>query len=65
MADEVLGRVGDVVPVRRVEFVVPSHDLLKQLRVVLVVEWRVATQSAGRERERVTELVTAIHTMYR
>ena len=44
VANEVFCRVGDGVPVGGVELVVSSHDLLEELRVTLVVEWRVATQ---------------------
>ena len=44
VANEVFCRVGYGVPVGGVELVVSSHDLLEELRVTLVVEWRVATQ---------------------
>ena len=50
VSDEVLGRVGDVVPVGGVKLVVSPHDLLEQLRVVLVVERRIAAEPVGRER---------------
>ena len=46
VTDEVLGRIRDVVPVRGVKLVVPPHDLLEQLGIVLVVEWRVAAETA-------------------
>lgn len=51
VADEVLGRVGDIVPVRGVKLVVPSHDLLEELSVVVMVEGRVTTEPGG-EKER-------------
>ena len=46
--------VVDVVrsPVGGIKLILPSHDLLEELRVVLMVERRVATQSEGRKRER-------------
>ena len=47
MTNEVLGRGRDIIPVGGVELIVPSHDLLEQLSIALVVERRVATQSAG------------------
>lgn len=37
-----------VVPVRSVKLIVGFQDLLKQLGVVFVVEWRVSTQPADR-----------------
>jgi len=45
VTDEVLGGIRDIVPVGGVKFIVPPHDLLEQLRIVLVVEWRVATKT--------------------
>ena len=50
MSDEVLGRIGDVVPVGRIKFIVSPHDLLEQLCIILVVERRVPTQTDGGER---------------
>ncbi len=50
VADEVLGRVRDIVPIGRVKLIVPSHDLLEQLCIVLVIEWRIATQT-GRQQQ--------------
>lgn len=40
--------VWDVVPVRRVEFVLRLENLLKQLGVVLVIKRRISAQSGGR-----------------
>ena len=42
VTDEVLGGFRHIVPVRRVKLV----DLLEQLGIVLVVEWRVAAETA-------------------
>ena len=47
VADEILRRVGDGVPIGRVELIVSPHDLLEELWVTFMVEWRVATQSGG------------------
>ena len=47
MADEILCRVRDGVPIGRVELIVSPHDLLEELWVTFMVEWRVATQSGG------------------
>ena len=43
VADEVLGRFRDIVPVRGVKLIVSSHDLLEQFCIVLMVEWGIAT----------------------
>lgn len=47
VANEVLSRVRDLVPVGGVKLVVPSHDLMEQLSIILVIEWRVTTQPGG------------------
>jgi hypothetical protein len=46
VADEVLGRIRYLVPVRGIKLIVTTHYLVKQFSIVLVVEWRVATQPA-------------------
>ena len=59
---EVFGRGRDGIPVRRVKLVVRLHDLSEQLRVILVVEWWVATESAERERGRGREGKREVYT---
>ena len=51
VTDEVFCRLRDIIPVGGIELIVSSHDLLEQLSVVLMIEWRVATESeeGGRE----------------
>lgn len=44
VADEILGRIRYLIPVRGIKLIVTTHYLVKQLCIILMVEWRVATQ---------------------
>ena len=43
VADEVLGRIRYLIPIRRVKLIVTTHYLVKQLSIIFMVERRVAT----------------------
>lgn len=55
MSNEILGGLADVVPVRRVEFVLAAHDLVEQVVIIaiLIVEGRItAEQDVGNHADR-------------
>ena len=61
--DEVLGRVGDIVPVGGIKLVLSLHDLLEELGIVVMVEWRVATQPGQEERALTCLVAPHAHTL--
>lgn len=44
MRDEILGRIADLVPIRRIELVFAFDDLREQICIVLIIERRIAAQ---------------------
>lgn len=50
---ELLTRLGDVIPVRRVKLILCLKDLLKEFGVIFIIERGISTESNGdKKRER-------------